>query len=49
MNIDINTILALIIAFTAEEEEAFDYMKLLETLTTVLTKLIELFKTVQAM
>ena len=51
MNLDINTLVALINAFAGsqEEEEPFDYMKLLETVTNLITKLIELLKTFQAM
>ncbi len=50
MNLDINTIVALINAFSgSQEEEPFDYMKLIETLTNLITKLIELLKTFQAM
>ena len=50
MNLDINAIVALINAFAGRgEEESFDYIKLIETVTTLITKLIELLKTFQAM
>ena len=47
MKLDINTIVALINAFSGSEEESFDYMELLNVLTTVITKLIELLDTIK--
>ena len=49
MNLDINTIVTLINAFVGSEEESFDYMELLNVLTTVITKLIELLNTITGM
>lgn len=49
MNLDINAIVALINAFAGSEEESFDYMELLNVLTTVITKLIELLNTIKGM
>ena len=49
MNLDINTIVTLINAFSGSQEDSFDYVEFLNILVNVITKLIELLNTVKGM